>query len=170
MPAVIIGLCVPHVACQVLLVFVQDVAFKQSVVVCAALLFISLGLHGLAHRAGQNQVRRQEHTGRVVGSNCWVHYLCYSGGGIDDGWGCCAACVLTRGLTPSNMFQHDSQGGDKDRFATASLFWSRGALLAGEACPGAIKGRLCCTMCNATAAWATAVHRGRGLTNATGVL
>jgi hypothetical protein len=85
MPAVLIGLCVPLVACQVLLVFVQDVAFKQSVVVCAALLFISLGLHGLAHRAGHNQVRRQEHTGGVVGSDCWVHCLCDSGGGIDDG-------------------------------------------------------------------------------------
>lgn len=41
---------------QVLLVFVQDVAFKQSVVVCAGLLFLSLGLHGLAYRVGQNQV------------------------------------------------------------------------------------------------------------------
>jgi hypothetical protein len=41
---------------QVLLVFVQDVALKESVVVCAALLFLSLGLHGLAYRSGQCKV------------------------------------------------------------------------------------------------------------------
>lgn len=37
--------------------FVQDVAFKESVAVCAGLLFLSLVLHGLAYRAGQCQVR-----------------------------------------------------------------------------------------------------------------
>jgi hypothetical protein len=42
---------------QVLLVFVQDVAFKQSVIVCAGLLFTSLILHGLAYQKGQCKVR-----------------------------------------------------------------------------------------------------------------
>lgn len=40
----------------VLVVFVQDVAFKESIVTCAGLLTASFVLHGLAYRAGQCQV------------------------------------------------------------------------------------------------------------------
>ncbi|KAF6261171.1 hypothetical protein COO60DRAFT_812564 [Scenedesmus sp. NREL 46B-D3] len=40
----------------VLVVFVQDIAFKQAMVICAALLTASFILHGLAFRAGQCQV------------------------------------------------------------------------------------------------------------------
>lgn len=36
--------------------FVQDVAFKESVIICAGLLFTSLAFHGLAYRAGQCKV------------------------------------------------------------------------------------------------------------------
>jgi hypothetical protein len=42
---------------QVLVVFVQDVAFKESIVICGALLTVSFVLHALAYRAGQCQVR-----------------------------------------------------------------------------------------------------------------
>jgi hypothetical protein len=42
----------------VLVVFVQDLAFKQSIPTCAALLTASFILHGLAYRAGQCQVRQ----------------------------------------------------------------------------------------------------------------
>jgi hypothetical protein len=40
----------------VLVVFVQDIVFKQSIPICAGLLTASFGLHGLAYKAGQCQV------------------------------------------------------------------------------------------------------------------
>jgi hypothetical protein len=40
----------------VLVVFVQDLIFKQSIPICAALLTASFVLHGLAYKAGQCQV------------------------------------------------------------------------------------------------------------------
>lgn len=47
----------------VLVVFVQDIAFKQAMAICAALLTASFILHGLAFRAGQCQVS--------ISSNLW---------------------------------------------------------------------------------------------------
>jgi hypothetical protein len=44
----------------VLVVFVQDLAFKQSIPVCAALLTASFMLHGLAYKARQCQVGRRQ--------------------------------------------------------------------------------------------------------------
>jgi len=61
-PVVLVHTCAP----QVLLVFVQDVAFKECLIICALLLFISLALHGLAYRAGQCKVRHCDcHTGQI---------------------------------------------------------------------------------------------------------
>jgi hypothetical protein len=45
----------------VLVVFVQDIAFKQSIPICAGLLTASFILHGLAYRAGQCQVSSHFH-------------------------------------------------------------------------------------------------------------